>query len=205
MDLVATLKHVPVDLGQGSLRSTTKGKQIAMNLVPPARSGATALDVGCREGIQTHWLEQRGYRVTSIDKEPLYARAQRVDIECGLPFPDEQFDLLWCSEVIEHLYDVPGALSEFRRVLKPGGVMVLTTPCSYFWLMRCAGWFGLTPARLQNPDHKQFFALSDIKRLFPRASIYGYFPYMLVKFTLSRSVGFLSPTFVIAETKTNAS
>lgn len=201
MDVVATLKHLPIDLGQGTLRSTTKGKRIAMDAVPPGHPGATALDVGCREGIQTRWLERRGYNVTAIDKEPLYPAARRVDIERGLPFADAQFDLLWCSEVIEHLHDVPGALREFRRVLKPGGRMILTTPCSYFWLMRCAGWFGLSPARLQNPDHKQFFSLSDIRALFPRGQIYGYFPYWLVKFKLSRGIGLLSPTFVIVETR----
>lgn len=201
MDFVATLKQLPIDLGQGNLRSTTKGKQIAMDAVPRAHPGATALDVGCREGIQTRWLEQRGYRVTPIDKEPLYRPAQRVDIEQGLPFADAQFDLLWCSEVIEHLHDVPAALREFRRVLKPGGRMVLTTPCSYFWLMRCASLLGFSPAQLQNPDHKQFFSLADIRGLFPQAQIYGYFPYMLVKMTLSRGIGLLSPTFVIVETK----
>lgn len=201
MDFVATLKQLPIDLGQGNLRSTTKGKQIAMDAVPPGSPGATALDVGCREGIQTRWLEQRGYRVTAIDKEPMYRQAHCVDIERGLPFADAQFDLLWCSEVIEHLHDVPGALDEFRRVLKPGGRMVLTTPCSYFWLMRCAAWLGFSPAQLQNPDHKQFFSLADIRQLFPHAQIYGYFPYMLLKLTLSRGIGLLSPTFVIVETK----
>lgn len=201
MDFVTTLKQIPIDLGQGNLRSTTKGKQIAMDAVPPAHFGAMALDVGCREGIQTRWLEQRGYRVTAIDKEPQYRAAQRVDIEQGLPFPDAHFDLLWCSEVIEHLHDVPAALREFRRVLKPGGRMVLTTPCSYFWLMRMASWIGLSPARLQNPDHKQFFSLADIRQLFPQGEVYGYFPYMLVKMTLRRGVGLLSPTFVIVETR----
>lgn len=200
MKIVSMLKRLPIDVGQGTLRQTTKGKLIAMAEVPDAVPGAKALDVGCREGIQTRWLEARGYDVTSIDKEPMYAPALRVDIEHGLPFCDASFDLIWCSEVIEHLYNVADTLQEFRRVLKPGGKIVITTPNSYFWLMRCVQILGFSPARLQNLDHKQFFALSDIQRLFPAATLFGFFPYALVKARITRGIGLLSPTFVIIET-----
>ena len=200
MGLLTVLKRIPIDVGQGTLRGTTKGKLIAMSAVPWPKAGATALDVGCREGIQTRWLEARGYVVTSIDKEPQYQSAQTVDIEQGLPFPDAAFDLIWCSEVIEHLHNVPHALQEFRRVLKPQGNLIITTPNSYFWLMRSLQLLGFTPSRLQNPDHKQFFHLADIQRLFPSAHISGFFPYMLVKYKITRAIGLLSPTFVIVET-----
>lgn len=200
MSIIELLKRIPIDLGQGNLRGTTKGKLIAMAAVPIAAPGARALDVGCREGIQSRWLRARGYTVTSIDKEPVYAPAQTVDIEQGLPFQDHSFDLIWCSEVIEHLHDVPSAIAEFRRVLKPGGRLVLTTPNSFFWLMRGLQLLGLSPAHLQNPDHKQFFALADIRRLFPTAEIAGFFPYLVVKRQISRAIGALSPTFVIVET-----
>lgn len=200
MGLLTVLKHIPIDVGQGTLRGTTKGKLIAMSAVPRPKVGATALDVGCREGIQTRWLEAHGYAVTSIDKEPVYPSALTVNIEQGLPFPAASFDLIWCSEVIEHLHNVPQALYEFRRVLKPQGKLVITTPNSYFWLMRSLQLFGFSPAYLQNPDHKQFFHVTDIQRLFPSAHISGFFPYMLVKYKITRAIGLLSPTFVIVET-----
>ncbi|MDP9316424.1 MAG: class I SAM-dependent methyltransferase [Chloroflexota bacterium] len=200
MGLLSVLKRIPVDVGQGTLRGTTKGKLIAMAAVPPTAQGAKALDVGCREGIQTKWLEAHGYDVTAIDKEPIYPRAQTVDIEQGLPFPNAFFDLIWCSEVIEHLHNVPQALHEFRRILKPQGKLVVTTPNSYFWLMQSLRVLGLSPAYLQNPDHKQFFHIADIQRLFPTAQISGFFPYALIKCKITRGVGLLSPTFVIVET-----
>jgi SAM-dependent methyltransferase len=45
-----------------------------------------------------------------------------------LPYPDESFDLVTCSEVLEHVENYRAVLREIRRVLKPGGLMVITTP-----------------------------------------------------------------------------
>jgi SAM-dependent methyltransferase len=194
------LKRIPIDFGQGFQRYTTKGKVIALSLVPDGH-GKKALDVGCEEGVQTKWLEGKGYAVTSIDHLPHFEGAMMVDVNLRLPFPDESFDLIWCSEVIEHLESPERTIQEFRRVLKPGGTMVLTTPNSHFWFFRLAGLFGLSPRRLQNVDHKHFFHLRDIRALFPDARLYGYFPYILFKCTIRRYLSLLTPTFVIEEQK----
>lgn len=45
-----------------------------------------------------------------------------------LPYEDESFDLVTCSEVLEHVENYRAVLREIRRVLKPGGLMVVTTP-----------------------------------------------------------------------------
>jgi len=45
-----------------------------------------------------------------------------------LPFRDQAFDALFAGELVEHLVDPRPGLAEFRRVLKPGGVLILTTP-----------------------------------------------------------------------------
>ena len=198
------LKKIPIDLGQANtntnLRTTTKGKLIALSLVPDG-AGKAALDVGCREGHQTKWLESKGYQVTSIDQEKVYEHCEIVDINDGLPFLGNSFDLIWCSEVIEHLINPAKTIEEFNRVLKPGGKMILTTPNSYFILMNILHLFGLSPQKLQNADHKHFFKLKDMKRLFPEAKIYGFFPYFLCRFKITNLVGLLSPTFVIEKDK----
>jgi SAM-dependent methyltransferase len=46
----------------------------------------------------------------------------------ALPFPDEQFDVVICSEVIEHIPDHPQVFQELTRVLRPGGTLILGTP-----------------------------------------------------------------------------
>ena len=198
--ILDALKKIPIDLGQGSQRYATKGKVIALSLVPEGHT-KKALDVGCEEGVQSKWLEGKGYTVTSIDVRKIYERALIVDVNQPLPFADASFDLLWCSEVIEHLKDPAQTIREFRRVVKPGGKMILTTPNSFFWFFRLMSLFGLSPKRLQNPEHTFFFHERDIRRLFPNAELYGYFPYVILKLTIRRFLALLTPTFVINEVK----
>ncbi len=198
--LIDALKHIPLDLGQGNLSTTTKGKLIALDLVPDGH-GRTALDVGAREGNQTRWLQARGYTVTSVDVESLFPECQVVDANERLPFDDASFDLVWSSEVIEHLHAPEIAVSEFRRVTKPGGDIIMTTPNSYALLFRLIALFGLTPHRIQRKDHIQFFDQEDIDHLVPDAELYGYFPYMLVRRRIRRAIAHLSPTFVMHVSK----
>lgn len=51
----------------------------------------------------------------------------RMDV-CAVPHPDATFDVLYCSDVLEHVTDDRLAMREFRRVLKPGGWAVLMVP-----------------------------------------------------------------------------
>src|SRR3990172_6853665 len=55
----------------------------------------------------------------------------RIDLVCdinAIPEPDAVFDVLLCSEVLEHVPDPTKALDEFTRLLKPGGKLILTAP-----------------------------------------------------------------------------
>ncbi|MBT7238001.1 class I SAM-dependent methyltransferase [Candidatus Woesearchaeota archaeon] len=200
MSFINLLKKLPVDLGQGNinknLRSKTHGKVIAESIIPNVEN-KIALDIGCREGIQTKWLESKGYNVISIDIEKVYDNCQIVNVNEGLPFENNSFDLIWSSELIEHLENPKESIKEFERVLKPTGKMVLTTPNSYFWLYKIAKLFNKTPKDLQNDDHKHFFSEKHIKEILPNSKIYGFFPYMFKKFTIKKNINLLSPTFVI--------
>jgi SAM-dependent methyltransferase len=142
-------------------------------------------------------LEEQGYEVVSLDIEPAYHKGLIANADDSLPSKDRSFDLIWCSEVLEHLGDPEAAIREFERVLKEGGLMLLATPNSYFWLYRLLSILGFTPPRIQNPDHKQFFHLRDIRALFPHGQILGFFPYVGIKCTIRRGIGCLSPTFII--------
>ncbi len=53
---------------------------------------------------------------------------ERVPFEGPLPFEDGSFDVVWASEVIEHVADTARFLSDVRRVLVPGGRLLVTTP-----------------------------------------------------------------------------
>jgi len=199
--LITWLKKIPIDLGQESVADYTEGKQIAMNLVPDASASNEqtkhALDVGARHGVQTRWLQSKGYAVTSIDMESQFDACMQVDANQPLPFDDDAFDLIWCSEVLEHLENPGNFIAELRRVTKLGGDIILTTPNSYAWFFRLFALFGLPPERLQRDDHIHFFCLDDIRHLANDANIYGYFPYMIIKRTIAKGLSLLTPTFII--------
>lgn len=196
MTWVDLLRRVPLDLGQREVAETTMGKQIALSLVPDG-AGRTALDLGAREGVQTRWLRSRGYRVVPMDVAPGFPGCVKADANRDLPFADDTFDLIWCSELLEHLEDPAHLIREIRRVTLPRADIVLTTPNSYAWLFRAIAVFGLTPERIQRDEHLHFFDAAAIRQLAPDAQMYGYFPYAGVKRTIRRAVGALSPTFVV--------
>lgn len=192
------VQKIPIDLGQGSFHHKTKGKRIALSLVPDVIEGnkPTALDLGCNDGYYSDILKAKGYNVTSIDISKNYGPVQIVDANKRLPFADNSFDLVWSSEVIEHLIDPIFTISEVRRVLKPNGKALFTTPNSHFWIY----WFldklfGITPKQAQNQPHLQFFGESDIRKFSPKA-VYGYFPYFILKFKITKLLNLLTPTFI---------
>ncbi|HKW74593.1 MAG TPA: class I SAM-dependent methyltransferase [Terriglobales bacterium] len=194
--IVRTLKKLPLDFGQYELRYSTKGKLIAYALADSGE-GRKALDVGCRDGYWSEQLKKKGYEVVSCDIDPRCPRALVVDANGRLPFPDNEFDLLWCSEVIEHLLDPAFTIQEFKRVLKPEGMLLMTTPNKDFWVFRAVEKLGIETATIQNEDHTYFFTYSDMKDLVGDCEFYGYFPYLLLKFRISAMASLMSPTIVL--------
>jgi SAM-dependent methyltransferase len=107
-------------------------------LLGALRPGETVLDLGCGDGWLTRRIAAAGVRVTGVEvAEAALARARsaapEVDfrlapIDGPLPLDDAGFDVVWSSEVIEHVADTGTWLNEIRRVLRPGGRLLLTTP-----------------------------------------------------------------------------
>lgn len=97
------------------------------------------LDVGCGDAWYTARFADTGATVTGIDvSERAIGFAKiicpKATFVVGsadhLPFPDGSFDVVTCIQVIEHLTEETGqnALQEFRRVLRPGGLMIISVP-----------------------------------------------------------------------------
>jgi len=99
------------------------------------------LDVGCGTGHLARELLGAGHRVTAVDFLPESLAAARADApgvrllraDAGrLPLADGAFDAVTMLDVLEHVDDA-AALAELRRVVRPGGLLVLTVP-AYAWL-----------------------------------------------------------------------
>ncbi|MGA9283840.1 MAG: class I SAM-dependent methyltransferase [Solirubrobacteraceae bacterium] len=96
------------------------------------------LDLGCGEGHFADLLVRADAEVVACDiaEEPLRrARANHPDLDLRLmdpggplPFADANFDIVWAGETIEHVLDTSQWLSEVRRVLPSGGLILLSTP-----------------------------------------------------------------------------
>ncbi len=93
---------------------------------------ARVLDVGARDGGLKNYLPA-GIEYQGFEIAPEFAAPDvRIgDISDGLPFPDGQFDYVFCIEVLEHVPDPFHALGEFHRALGPGGVLILSIPNPY--------------------------------------------------------------------------
>jgi ubiquinone/menaquinone biosynthesis C-methylase UbiE len=108
-------------------------------LVQPLARGLAVLDAACGEGYGSHILAQSAREVVGIDIAPesvAHARSRYtaanlryVEGSCtALPLPDASIDLVVSFETIEHLREQQKMLAEFRRVLAPGGVLVISSP-----------------------------------------------------------------------------
>ncbi len=102
----------------------------------PWRGGEAVLDVGCGSGAYFPYYRQRGARVTALDISPaMIAAAQEgaqderllVGQITALPFPDATFDVVFANHVLFFVPDIPSALRECHRVLRPGGTLVAAT------------------------------------------------------------------------------
>ncbi len=95
------------------------------------------LDVGCGRG---EFLRRLPATVRRCGTDCLPSQEVASDIEYhpqdiarGLHWSDAEFDVVFAGEVIEHLLDTAAFLKECRRVLRPDGVLVLTTPNLAYW------------------------------------------------------------------------
>jgi methionine biosynthesis protein MetW len=146
--------------------------------------GRKALDVGCGDGarygarVRESGVEIHGVDISEVAVEA--ARARGVDARVAslgepLPFADASFDVVICLEVLEHLVDPAAVVHEINRVLKPGGLALLSVPNTAFWTTRAelvfAGRFNprgspVTQRAFPWRDpHLRFFNLASIEAM----------------------------------------
>jgi len=122
-----------------------------------ARPGMTALDAACGTGRQAALLHELGCSTVGLDQSEAMLSIAReklpeVRFEVGdvehLPFVDDEFDLAIVSLALCHLVDPGDAVAELARVLRPGGVLVITDPHPFGAMVGGQAFYGgISPTR----------------------------------------------------------
>lgn len=120
-----------------------------IDIVVAARP-ATTLDIGCGRGFLLDQLAQRGLTgltgMDVFDEVPSGPFAYvRGDVTKPLPLPDASVEVVVAGEIIEHVPNPDDLVREIRRVLVPGGMLVLSTPNLVSWANRILVPFGIQP------------------------------------------------------------
>lgn len=105
-------------------------------LLPLMDKNQFLLDVGCGDGTGLKFIQDQGFNnIYGVDfNENKLARAKEktnnilYSSATELPFNDNMFDIIWCSHVLEHIYNPFTALKEFSRVCKNGGYILIIIP-----------------------------------------------------------------------------
>lgn len=139
----------------------------------PNKKGLRVLDAGCGEG---HLLKKMSdnnpdndYHGIDLTKEALNEATKRcpkakfINSDLGqIDFEDDFFDFIVCTETLEHVDEYQKVIDEFKRVLKPGGYMVLTFPNEVLWTIS-RFLLGRRPIRVV--DHINFFTPSRMRKI----------------------------------------
>lgn len=152
----------------------------------PFSSKKVVLDVAC--GISTLG-KTFSDRVYGLDINPVaiqFAKNQGITVRLGdvgkkWNYPDNYFDIVIASHIIEHVVDPDHILSEAKRVLKIGGLLIIATPNLAAWFNRILLLLGIQPFFTEVSTKDKTLGLAFTKRLISSKSPMGH----LRVFTLS--------------------
>ena len=116
-------------------------KSILNGLEGEPSSGKKLLDASCASGKSTQVYRDFGYIVTPTSYNPRSFKIKdmtclQVDLNEQWPFSNAEFDVIVLQEVIEHLENIPLVFREVKRLLKPNGIFIFSTPNMLNWVSR---------------------------------------------------------------------
>lgn len=162
--------------GNYSEKPKDKKTEMTLDVLDDLEAEVVLLDVGCSNGEFMYYAESRGFTAYGVElnrRTAEIAREQGLNVYNGYlndaKYADEFFDVVYLGDVIEHVTSPHDLLKECKRVLKKGGLMVISTPnldCTWsrmtFWLYKVfkIPWSSVTP-----PYHLHQFSSGNLYRL----------------------------------------
>jgi ubiquinone/menaquinone biosynthesis C-methylase UbiE len=119
-------------------------------------------DIGCGKGRFARLVHERGATVFALDlAEAMLAHVPTGIHRCAasmtaLPLASESCDGAYATESLEHAIDIPGAVAELCRIVKPGGRIVIIDKNAEAW------------GRLETPEWERWFGRSELEQLLSR-------------------------------------
>jgi methionine biosynthesis protein MetW len=139
------------------------------------------LDIGCGDGRLARAIRANcpdvvihgcDLSTVALARSEGLDRQYSIDLNCEvLPEPDECFDLVIASEVIEHLIQPDRVLAELTRVCRQGGHVLLTVPNFAFWRFRVQALRGHVPSVTADDRHLHSFSASLLDQLVGKAGL----------------------------------
>lgn len=139
------------------------------------------LDIGCHDGTFLSLVKNRNnnfYGIEANDWGVEKSREKGIEIrqfffddKANLPYEDNFFDIVVAGEIIEHIFDTDFFLAEIRRVLKPEGKLLISTPNIASLGRRLLLLFGISPLVELSPNeagsvgHIRYFTFKTLKQL----------------------------------------
>ncbi|GIF74915.1 bifunctional glycosyltransferase/class I SAM-dependent methyltransferase [Asanoa siamensis] len=140
---------------------------------------AKVLDIGCSGGRLAEFMRAAGHHVTGVDYLEVPGVRDRVDVfyqaDLTNGIPPEigvGFDVVIAGDIIEHLPRPTETMREIRRVLRPGGQVLLSVPNFGHWYPRArvlSGMFGYDRRGILDNTHLRFFTRASLRRLVRKA------------------------------------
>jgi ubiquinone/menaquinone biosynthesis C-methylase UbiE len=145
-------------------------------IAPKIPSGASVLDIGCGQGWQLAEIRKLcpDAKLHGMDISPKLVSLAREHVPGGdfqtgdadnLAYADTQFDVVVMTEVLEHLSDPVLALTQLKRVLKPGGWLLMTVP-NRDWLRY--NWY-LNNRKAYQPVDDKWYRVSEVRGYLEKA------------------------------------
>ena len=132
-----------------------------------------AVDIGARSGFITEGLIQRGIRVIAVDQSEAmitemkgkFSSFEGIDYRLGeaeiLPIADETVDYVFANMFLHHIESPISAIKEMVRILKPGGMIILTDLDEHHFRF----------LKIEHHDHWMGFKREEIKKWFEEAGL----------------------------------
>ena len=168
------------------------------------------LDVGCGDGVITKRLRARFAHASLTGLDADAVRLARARLQCpgvafepgdvtALPYNDASFDVVLCHHVVEHVEDDQAVLRECRRVLRPGGLLLLGIPQEDGAIGR---WLRRLHRRLYaEGEHVHFYTIRSMTELLERHGFTGIrvakFGFLAPQYHLHIFLTWLRPTFAL--------